>query len=55
MFSNSKEEHPTIRVIFTPDEEVGKGVAKLDLEQVKLDFAYTVDGGFLLDLVIIFR
>ena len=37
--------HGTIRILFTPDEEVGNGTAKLDLEKLKADFAYTLDGG----------
>jgi tripeptide aminopeptidase len=37
--------HGEIRIVFTPDEEVGKGTAKIDLEKVKADFAYTLDGG----------
>ena len=35
---------PTIRVLFTPDEEVGRGTEKLDLEHVGADVAYTLDG-----------
>ena len=37
--------HGTIRVCFTPDEEVGHGASLLDLERFGADFAYTVDGG----------
>ncbi|MFC1494964.1 peptidase T [Thermodesulfobacteriota bacterium] len=36
---------PNIRVLFTPDEEVGKGTDKITIEEIKADFAYTVDGG----------
>lgn len=36
--------HPTIRVMFTPDEEVGNGTLNADLEQFAVDYAYTVDG-----------
>lgn len=36
--------HPTLRIVFTPDEEVGRGTEKLDLSTVG-DFAYTIDGG----------
>lgn len=35
---------PNIRVLFTPDEEVGKGTDKISIEEIKADFAYTVDG-----------
>ncbi len=37
--------HGEIRVLFTPDEEIGKGTAKLDLKKLGADFAYTLDGG----------
>ena len=37
--------HGTIKILFTPDEEVGKGTAKLDLKKLDADFAYTLDGG----------
>lgn len=36
---------PTLRIAFTPDEEIGRGADKFDLELFKADFAYTVDGG----------
>lgn len=38
-------EHGTVKVAFTPDEEIGSGVEHFDLEQFAADFAYTVDGG----------
>jgi tripeptide aminopeptidase len=37
--------HGTIKILFTPDEEVGKGTAKLDMQKLGADFAYTLDGG----------
>ena len=37
--------HGTIRILFTPDEEVGKGTAKVDMEKLGADFGYTLDGG----------
>ncbi len=37
---------PEIRVCFTPDEEIGKGVDFINIEKVDADFAYTLDGGF---------
>ncbi len=37
--------HGTIRILFTPDEEVGKGTAKVDMKKLGADYAYTVDGG----------
>jgi tripeptide aminopeptidase len=36
---------PELRVCFTVDEEIGRGVAKLDLERLGADVAYTLDGG----------
>ena len=37
--------HGTIKVAFTPDEEIGHGVDNFDVEGFGADFAYTVDGG----------
>ncbi len=37
--------HGDIRVAFTPDEEIGRGPHKFDVEAFHADFAYTVDGG----------
>lgn len=37
--------HGTIRVAFGPDEEIGRGADRFDVEQFNADFAYTVDGG----------
>ncbi|MEC1736526.1 peptidase T [Bacillus mojavensis] len=37
--------HGTIRVAFTPDEEIGRGPHKFDVERFNASFAYTVDGG----------
>ena len=37
--------HGTIKILFTPDEEVGKGTDKVDLEKLGADYAYTLDGG----------
>lgn len=36
--------HGTIKVLFTPDEEIGRGVDKADLKRLGADFAYTMDG-----------
>ncbi|MBY5402673.1 peptidase T [Rhizobium leguminosarum] len=36
--------HGTIKILFTPDEEVGRGVNKVDLKKLGADFAYTMDG-----------
>lgn len=37
--------HGTIKLLFTPDEEVGKGTDKLDLQKLGATVAYTLDGG----------
>jgi tripeptide aminopeptidase len=37
--------HGKIRVAFTPDEEIGRGPHKFDVEAFNAKFAYTVDGG----------
>jgi tripeptide aminopeptidase len=36
--------HGTIKVLFTPDEEIGRGVDKVDLKKLGAEFAYTMDG-----------
>ncbi|MPM00267.1 Peptidase T [bioreactor metagenome] len=38
-------EHGTIKVGFTPDEEIGEGADNFDVEGFGADFAYTMDGG----------
>lgn len=37
--------HGEIRILFTPDEEVGRGVDHLDMSKVNADYGYTLDGG----------
>jgi len=41
----AKRKHGLIRVCFTPDEEIGRGVNKLDLQMLRADVGYTLDGG----------
>lgn len=36
--------HGELRILFTPDEEVGMGTAKLDMVRLAADFGYTIDG-----------
>lgn len=38
-------EHGRIRILFTPDEEVGRGVEHLDMITLDADYGYTLDGG----------
>ncbi|MEL7648042.1 MAG: peptidase T [Sedimentibacter sp.] len=45
--SNPDLEHGTIKIAFTPDEEVGNGANLFDVEGFGADFGYTVDGGAL--------
>lgn len=37
--------HGEIKILFTPDEEVGKGTAKADMKKLAADFGYTLDSG----------
>ncbi len=37
--------HGTVKVGFTPDEEIGRGADKFDVKKFAADFAYTIDGG----------
>ena len=37
--------HGPLKIAFTPDEEIGTGVDKLDVEKFGADYAYTIDGG----------
>lgn len=37
--------HAAIRVGFTPDEEIGRGADRFDIQKFNADFAYTMDGG----------
>ncbi|SEL60415.1 peptidase T [Parapedobacter koreensis] len=36
--------HGTIKILFTPDEEIGRGVDRVDLDKLGADYAYTIDG-----------
>ncbi|MCP9235803.1 peptidase T [Lewinella sp. JB7] len=36
--------HGRIRILFTPDEEIGRGVNAVDMEKLGADFGYTIDG-----------
>ena len=44
LISHPELKHGTIKILFTPDEEIGRGVDKADLKKLNADFAYTVDG-----------
>lgn len=45
LLANPAIPHGEIRVCFTPDEEIGTGIRKIDLKELRADFAYTLDGG----------
>lgn len=45
LMCNPNIEHGTIKILFTPDEEVGRGADHLDVKKLGADFAYTLDGG----------
>lgn len=45
LMDNPSVKHGDIKIVFTPDEEVGKGVAKIDMQKVGAQFGYTLDGG----------
>src|SRR3954452_4345784 len=44
LMRNPQVKHGVIKVLFTPDEEIGRGVDKVDLKKLGADFAYTMDG-----------
>ena len=44
LLANPQIKHGTIKILFTPDEEIGRGVDKADLKKLGADFAYTIDG-----------
>lgn len=44
LMSRPDIKHGLIRILFTPDEEIGRGVDKVDLKTLAADYAYTVDG-----------
>ena len=45
LMTNKEVKHGEIKILFTPDEEVGKGVAYVDMKKLGADFGYTLDGG----------
>lgn len=45
LVENPAIKHGDIKIVFTPDEEVGKGTAKIDMEKVGAQYGYTLDGG----------
>ncbi len=45
LIAHPEIKHGKIRVLFTPDEEVGRGVEKIDMKKLGAEFGYTLDGG----------
>ncbi len=45
LMNNPEIKHGKIRLLFTPDEEIGRGVDKVDVKKLGADFGYTLDGG----------
>ena len=50
LYDHPQLAHGPVKVAFTPDEEIGTGVDKLDVSKFGADYAYTVDGGNLGEL-----
>ncbi len=46
----TKMDHATLKIGFTPDEEIGRGADKFDVKGFGADYAYTVDGGTLAEI-----
>lgn len=44
LINHPEIKHGVIKILFTPDEEIGRGTAKVDLEKLGADFGYTIDG-----------
>ena len=45
LVSNPEVKHGTLKILFTPDEEIGKGVDHVDIEKLGANIGYTLDGG----------
>ena len=45
MMSHPEFKHGPVKIGFTPDEEIGRGVVKFDVQRFGADYAYTMDGG----------
>ncbi|MGB9779719.1 peptidase T [Caldanaerobacter sp.] len=45
LINHPEIEHGNVKIAFTPDEEIGRGVDKFNVKKFGCDFAYTVDGG----------
>jgi len=45
MVLNPELKHGTIKVLFTPDEEIGRGVDHVNIDKLGADYGYTLDAG----------
>lgn len=45
LMAHPEVKHGPVKIAFTPDEEIGRGVAKFDVKRFGADYAYTIDGG----------
>jgi tripeptide aminopeptidase len=44
LLANPQIKHGAIKILFTPDEEIGRGADKVDLKKLGAQFGYTMDG-----------
>ncbi|HTB05307.1 MAG TPA: peptidase T [Bacteroidia bacterium] len=44
LMKHPEVKHGVIRILFTPDEEIGRGVDKVDMKKLGAEFGYTIDG-----------
>lgn len=44
LMTDAKIKHGKIRILFTPDEEIGRGVDKVDMKKLGAKYGYTIDG-----------
>ncbi|MBV6473139.1 MAG: Peptidase T [Saprospiraceae bacterium] len=45
LISHPEIPHGNVRILFTPDEEIGRGVDRVDMKKLAADFGFTLDGG----------
>ena len=45
LVTHPEVKHGGIKILFTPDEEIGRGVNKVNMQKLAADFGYTMDGG----------
>ncbi|MBO9572762.1 MAG: peptidase T [Chitinophagaceae bacterium] len=44
LIAHPEVKHGAIKILFTPDEEIGRGVNKVDIKKLGAEFGYTLDG-----------